>query len=304
MARTYSRDSKGRFSGGGGVGGGGSKRPATREISRSTNRLTRDNSGRITSVGGSGATAYGGRIKTASGKLRATQTARTAASRPSGTIKGKVKRDPGAAGKIGQNKRPAAQGLNRPDTAASNIPMRGARGRRLDAEISRNVAQQKAASRAAGRASNRQLRSDQARAKKLRSVHEKALITTYSAKMGKSAAEVRDSIRSLEPSRQVKLFKQFVKENRSSLLKAAQPSKGSLAYSKIEQAKGRVSQFTAMKKATDIEIRKVRQQIKDARSNAVSFGAVPGLRLKLLELQSQSKLHRDRISTAKAAISQ
>lgn len=74
MARTYRRDANGRFAGGG--GGGGSSRPAAKPAPRGTNRLTRDNSGRITSQGGNGATARGGRLKTASGKLRATQTAR------------------------------------------------------------------------------------------------------------------------------------------------------------------------------------------------------------------------------------
>jgi len=73
MARTYKRDSRGRFAGGGGGGGGGGKsRPAPRQIQRGVNRLTRDNAGRITSVGGSGATARGGRIRTAAGNLRAT----------------------------------------------------------------------------------------------------------------------------------------------------------------------------------------------------------------------------------------
>lgn len=45
-------------------------------VSKGTNRLTRDNSGRITSVGGDGATVRGGRLKTASGKQRETQVAR------------------------------------------------------------------------------------------------------------------------------------------------------------------------------------------------------------------------------------
>lgn len=45
-------------------------------VSKGTNRLTRDNSGRITSVGGDGATVRGGRLKTASGKQRGTQVAR------------------------------------------------------------------------------------------------------------------------------------------------------------------------------------------------------------------------------------
>ena len=72
MARTYKRDSRGRFAGGGGSSG----RPAAKPAPRGKNRLTRDNSGRITSQGGDGATARGGRLRTASGKQRATQTAR------------------------------------------------------------------------------------------------------------------------------------------------------------------------------------------------------------------------------------
>lgn len=72
MARTYKRDALGRFAGGGGGGG----RPKARSVARGANRLTRDNAGRITSVGGDGATARGGRLRTAAGNLRATQTTR------------------------------------------------------------------------------------------------------------------------------------------------------------------------------------------------------------------------------------
>jgi hypothetical protein len=73
MARTYKRDSNGRFAGGGGTRSG---RPAAKPVSRGRNRLTRDNAGTITSVGGEGATARGGRLRTAGGNLRATQTAK------------------------------------------------------------------------------------------------------------------------------------------------------------------------------------------------------------------------------------
>ena len=75
-------------------------------------RYSRDNRGRFAS-GGTGATARGGRLKTASGNKRATQTTKAAAAKPSGSIAGKVKRNPAAAGKIGQQvkavapKRPA-----------------------------------------------------------------------------------------------------------------------------------------------------------------------------------------------------
>lgn len=74
MARTYKRDANGRFAGGGGSTRSG--RPAARPVSRGKNRITRDNAGRIASVGGEGATARGGRLRTAAGNKRAVQTAR------------------------------------------------------------------------------------------------------------------------------------------------------------------------------------------------------------------------------------
>ncbi|MGA1114845.1 MAG: hypothetical protein ACO3TI_07895 [Aquiluna sp.] len=74
--RTYKRDGNGRFAS---TGGGGSKRPAAKRVAKGPNKVTRDNAGRITSVGGDGATMRGGRLRTAGGKLRATQTARVKA---------------------------------------------------------------------------------------------------------------------------------------------------------------------------------------------------------------------------------
>ena len=85
MARTYKRDSRGRFSSGGSSGGSGS-RPKPKGIERGVNRLTRDNAGRITSVGGAGATARGGRLRTASGNKRATVTAKISGGKPGGTV--------------------------------------------------------------------------------------------------------------------------------------------------------------------------------------------------------------------------
>ena len=70
--RTYKRDSNGRFASSGSTG---RQRPASRPAPRGRNRLTRDNSGRITGTG-DGATARGGRLRTGAGNLRATQTAR------------------------------------------------------------------------------------------------------------------------------------------------------------------------------------------------------------------------------------
>jgi hypothetical protein len=79
-------------------------------------RYSRDNRGRFAS-GGTGATARGGRLRTAAGNKRATQTTKAAAAKPSGTVAGKVKRNPAAAGKIGQAKAAA-----KPAKAAKPTP--------------------------------------------------------------------------------------------------------------------------------------------------------------------------------------
>ena len=95
MARTYKRDSRGRFAGGGGSSGG--SRPKPKAMQRGVNRLTRNNAGRITSVGGAGATARGGRLRTAAGKKRATVTTKISGGRsgvvgkPKGLKPGAVK---------------------------------------------------------------------------------------------------------------------------------------------------------------------------------------------------------------------
>lgn len=65
-------------------------------------RYVRDNRGRFASKG-AGATARGGRLKTAGGKKRATQTMKASGAKPAGAIKGKVKRDPAAASRVGQS---------------------------------------------------------------------------------------------------------------------------------------------------------------------------------------------------------
>jgi hypothetical protein len=134
MARTYKRDGNGRFAGGGGSsGGGGGKRPAAKSVSRGVNRLTRDNAGKITSVGGEGATARGGRLKTAAGNKRAMQTAKVSGGRPAGTMKGKIKRDPGAAGKIGHQAKPATKQSKRKAVGAISEAKAGRIIARMDA---------------------------------------------------------------------------------------------------------------------------------------------------------------------------
>lgn len=105
MARTYKRDSRGRFASGGGSRSR-SARPATKGLSTGRNRLTRNNSGQITGIGGSGATARGGRLKTAAGDLRARQVGRL-----KGGVAGTVSRTGKLRGKTA-NVSPA--GRNRP----------------------------------------------------------------------------------------------------------------------------------------------------------------------------------------------
>ena len=134
MARTYKRDGNGRFAGGGGGGGGKSKRPAAKQVQRGTNRLTRDNAGRITSVGGDGATARGGRIRTAAGNLRATTTAKIGRTKASGTVakpRG-LKADKNAAVKLATNQRlrarAAARGIDMAKVQTSKTSVRAKQG--------------------------------------------------------------------------------------------------------------------------------------------------------------------------------
>jgi len=106
--RTYARDNRGRFA----STGTARSRPAPKKAAtRGTNRLTRDNSGRIVGVGKNGATARGGRLRTGAGNQRATQTTRLRTAKPAGTIKTKglspeanfriIRQQKGRFGKVG-----------------------------------------------------------------------------------------------------------------------------------------------------------------------------------------------------------
>jgi hypothetical protein len=95
--------------------------------------------------------------------------------------------------------------------------MRGARGRALDAEITRNVNAQKAASRAASKARNSKLKSEQSRAKKLRDVHVGAIAKSK----GISKKQVESALQAQTPSTQIKALKNWVKQNRAAAKPAA-----------------------------------------------------------------------------------
>ena len=71
-------------------------------------KYTRDNRGRFASSG-SGATARGGRLRTASGNKRKTQTMKAAGAGGAGVMKGKVARDPGAMAKAAPKAAPKAK---------------------------------------------------------------------------------------------------------------------------------------------------------------------------------------------------
>jgi len=188
-------------------------------------RYARDNKGRFASTG-SGATARGGRLKTASGNKRQSQTMQV-----KGGSKGTIGKPKGLKPQSARSLRTGVavnrmQSINakigsKGDGAVVNIPMAGTRGRRLDAEITRNVKAQKAADRAASKALGRKVKAETSRAKKLRGVHEKAAVSKYAAKMGKPATEVRSAIRGMTASQQIKFFRQYVKENRAAAAKPA-----------------------------------------------------------------------------------
>lgn len=188
-------------------------------------RYSRDNRGRFSSAG---ATARGGRLATASGNKRATQTAKLSGGGPKGTVgkpKGLKPQDSGKLRKgVAYNR---LKGINakmgdRPDLAQVNIKGRftGQAGKRYDAALNRAVKETKAAQLASlNMKSGKQVRSEQSRAKKLRTVHEKAAVARYSKSMGKSPAEVRSAIRGMTASMQIKFYKGFVKESRKGAVK-------------------------------------------------------------------------------------
>lgn len=106
------------------------------------------------------------------------------------------------------------------DTASVNIPMKGRRGKQLDASISRNVRQQKATARAESKARNRQFKADQSKAKQLRAKYESNLATSFSAKSGKSVTEIKSAIRGMAPSKQIKVLTMAGREQRAQANKA------------------------------------------------------------------------------------
>ena len=103
----------------------------------------------------------------------------------------------------------------RGDSASVNVPMRGSRGRRLDAEITRNVTQQRTAKRAESRARNAQFKSDQSRAKALRGKYGDQLAKDFAVKSGRKVSEVKATIKGMAPAQQVKLLTKAGRQQRA-----------------------------------------------------------------------------------------
>lgn len=195
-------------------------------------RYVRDARGRFASAGVGGLLGYqgqtsgrGARLKTP-GNVRAGGGAKQKLSvKPSGTVakpKG-LKPQKNARKELAYARLRAINRKmgDRPDLAQVNIRgrFRGQAGKRMDTSIDRAVKAQKATERAESKARNRQFRSDQSRAKKLRSVHETAVATSFAKRHGKKVADVRATIRGMTAPQQIKLFKLYVKENRKTAAK-------------------------------------------------------------------------------------
>lgn len=103
----------------------------------------------------------------------------------------------------------------RGDMAAVNISMSGSRGRALDREISRNVAQQRTQARVADRARNRQFKTEQSRAKALRTVH----VGSIAKAKGLTKTQVESALKAQSPAVQIKALKSWVRDNRKTARK-------------------------------------------------------------------------------------
>jgi len=138
--RSYVRDGRGRFAS---TGTTGTKaKPAARRAQRGTNRLTRDNSGKITGIGKNGATARGGRLRTAAGNQRGAVLDRLKRAPMAGT----VGRDGKVRGGVKPVARPAAPA--KPAKAPRAGKAKGpSKGERVLARIAQNFARASAESR-------------------------------------------------------------------------------------------------------------------------------------------------------------
>lgn len=99
------------------------------------------------------------------------------------------------------------------DTAECNIPMAGARGRRLDAEITRNVAAQRREEGAQSRVLRAEFKAEKEEAKRLYAEFGERLVEAYGAKFGPRALRIMLSdMAKTNPRRFVMVVKKFQAE--------------------------------------------------------------------------------------------
>jgi hypothetical protein len=115
----------------------------------------------------------------------------------------------------------ALMGGGRRDTAAVNLSLNSSARRNETNAGFKGLEMTRNAERLRSKAGRIEYRSNESRAKKLRSVHETPIAKAFAKKAGKSVTEVRAAIRSMTPEKQIKMFKQHVKETRS----AAKPKR-------------------------------------------------------------------------------
>jgi hypothetical protein len=218
--RSYVRDGRGRFAS---TGTTTTKaKPAARRAQRGTNRITRDNSGKITGVGKNGATARGGRLRTAAGNQRGAVLDRMKRAPMAGTMRGRVQRDPGAMGKVGPGAKPVA---------------------------------------AASRKSKRPKTTNQ-RAAALMKAHKKAIIQyevknaiikaakrTTPAERTKLTRQITATVNRLKPETQIKLAQTYVQRNRAEKMKNRPRINFAARQANQESAKRRQSFLRASAKA-------------------------------------------------------
>ena len=173
-----------------GGGGGGGK----------TRKYSRDNKGRFASTGSGGATARGGRLKTASGNKRKTQT--ITATGQKGVLAKPKGLKPESTNRlktgifISKRRAVNAQLANKPDQAVVNIPGRftGRAGKSFDASITRAVATVKA-SKDAKFKTKAEVKADQAKTKAAKEAKPKRVRSAESLRVSRAKqVEKRRSI--------------------------------------------------------------------------------------------------------------
>lgn len=273
-------------------------------------RYARDNRGRFAPKG-SGATARGGRLKTASGSKRQTQTMQASAAPRAGAIRGKVKRDPGAAGKIGQSaaapatttrlKRSGAK--TRVGATETNLE-RGRRGvasmspaakaaRRSDVAERRSERLERIAERQSGIVARRQI--NRASSYNPDGTFNQAAANANQRRL-KRSQQLQERLRTAATGPAIASGALARKKPaKPAAAAAAKPPRGSQAATKIEQAKGRTAVLTQSKNALNQQLKSLNAQIKAAGPSA------GGLRLQKLQIQDRlAQLRRD-ITASKAA---